>query len=664
MSRPGARSKLAGAQERLASLLRRVAGPPSALDALAERTSDGVFVVDAERNVLLFNRRAEALTGFSRAEVLGRHCLAGFKCPSCLESCRVFEHGRSGAASIEIFRRDETRLRVRKRAVVLRDRSGSVIGALEVFQPSDGAAHGVADEAAGSTACGAAGSWAGVAALMASLGRGVAIVDRDLKLCRVSPALAAMAGLAVEELEGRSAASLLGEELFGAASGFWRALLAGERREGWRATIPRGGAAIAVSVTGAPVPLEAACDGPAGGSHLLVIRPESPEWVVGDGGARGDFAGMVGRSPAMRRVFGLIDQLRDSDASVLITGESGTGKELVARAIHERSQRAGHPFLAVNCGGAAGEPPRHRALRPRARRVHRGRARQAGAVRAGGERDPVPRRDRRSPAGAPGEAAAGAAGARVRAGRATCARSPSADGSSPRRTGTSSARSRRSASAATSSTGSTWSTSTCRRSATAARRSSRSSRSLLESIGRRRSRALRLSPSALRAAPRVPLAGKHPSARERAGVRDRRLRRPDDPPGGSSHRDHGLPGGRPLRPARAGALAARGRGARRDARAAFHPGCPPIADRGLSQRGRDRRGDPHRARSPRRRCRGARRQPHDALAPDAGARARVSAVRVAATRSRRGRGRRRGAGETPGLRGVSALARGVETLAP
>ena len=60
MSRPGARSKLAGAQERLASLLRRVAGPPSALDALAERTSDGVFVVDAERNVLLFNRRAEA----------------------------------------------------------------------------------------------------------------------------------------------------------------------------------------------------------------------------------------------------------------------------------------------------------------------------------------------------------------------------------------------------------------------------------------------------------------------------------------------------------------------------------------------------------------------------------------------------------------------------
>jgi transcriptional regulator with PAS, ATPase and Fis domain len=52
----------------------------------------------------------------------------------------------------------------------------------------------------------------------------------------------------------------------------------------------------------------------------------------------------------MVRVFGLIDHLRDSDATVLITGESGTGKELVARAVHARSNRANRPFVAVNCG--------------------------------------------------------------------------------------------------------------------------------------------------------------------------------------------------------------------------------------------------------------------------------------------------------------------------
>jgi len=62
------------------------------------------------------------------------------------------------------------------------------------------------------------------------------------------------------------------------------------------------------------------------------------------------YAGMVGASDAMRRIYSLIERIKDTDVPVLITGESGTGKEIAARAIYEGSARQKGKLLAVNCG--------------------------------------------------------------------------------------------------------------------------------------------------------------------------------------------------------------------------------------------------------------------------------------------------------------------------
>ena len=67
----------------------------------------------------------------------------------------------------------------------------------------------------------------------------------------------------------------------------------------------------------------------------------------------GAFPGIVGSSPPVRRMLELIDAVARADSTVLVLGESGTGKELVARAIHDRSPRAGGPFMAINCGAFA-----------------------------------------------------------------------------------------------------------------------------------------------------------------------------------------------------------------------------------------------------------------------------------------------------------------------
>jgi transcriptional regulator with GAF, ATPase, and Fis domain/tetratricopeptide (TPR) repeat protein len=64
---------------------------------------------------------------------------------------------------------------------------------------------------------------------------------------------------------------------------------------------------------------------------------------------RSDYSQIRGESPALLRLFGLMDRVRDHDFPVLVCGESGTGKELVARAIHFTGRRKKGPFLAINC---------------------------------------------------------------------------------------------------------------------------------------------------------------------------------------------------------------------------------------------------------------------------------------------------------------------------
>ncbi len=61
------------------------------------------------------------------------------------------------------------------------------------------------------------------------------------------------------------------------------------------------------------------------------------------------FDEIIGTSPAMQHIFGLIKKAAMSESNVLITGESGTGKELIARAIHRWSPRSEQSFMTINC---------------------------------------------------------------------------------------------------------------------------------------------------------------------------------------------------------------------------------------------------------------------------------------------------------------------------
>ena len=81
--------------------------------------------------------------------------------------------------------------------------------------------------------------------------------------------------------------------------------------------------------------------------RAIVNENRSLRATLSKGYRRGD---LLGKSEAMQRIMALIERVAASRTSVLITGESGTGKEMVARALHQESDRKDGPFIAVNCG--------------------------------------------------------------------------------------------------------------------------------------------------------------------------------------------------------------------------------------------------------------------------------------------------------------------------
>ncbi len=89
------------------------------------------------------------------------------------------------------------------------------------------------------------------------------------------------------------------------------------------------------------------------GGVLLIRRYARRDGAVQPENGRTQYFSLIGKSPAMQKVYALLESLVDVQTTVLITGESGTGKELVAQSLHYGGSRASKPLVKVNCAGLA-----------------------------------------------------------------------------------------------------------------------------------------------------------------------------------------------------------------------------------------------------------------------------------------------------------------------
>ena len=177
---------------------------------------------------------------------------------------------------------------------------------------------------------------------------GILAVDADFRITYLNARTEAITGIRLHEALGRRCYEVLRGNTCQTGCAMRRSIQTGEPQRDVRVDI------LDARMDRVPLLVSTAAlrgrDGePLGGVEILRDISELEALRSELAGRRG-FRDIVGVSEAMQRVFALLPDVAQTDTSVLIEGESGTGKELIARALHDLSERTEGPFIQVNCG--------------------------------------------------------------------------------------------------------------------------------------------------------------------------------------------------------------------------------------------------------------------------------------------------------------------------
>ncbi|ABB37460.1 PAS modulated sigma54 specific transcriptional regulator, Fis family [Oleidesulfovibrio alaskensis G20] len=194
-----------------------------------------------------------------------------------------------------------------------------------------------------------------VAEVVATISEGLMLVSPQGKIEMVNPALERLTGYSAAELTGQPC-TVLGcgacDEARRGASGWCRLFERGTESSRRCDIVRKDGVRVPVSKNARVVRK----DGRVAGAvetftdmSEVVERDRRIEALARMLDRADGFAGMVGVSPAMQRVYRIVERAADSDAPVLILGPSGCGKELAARAVHDLGHRANGPYVPLNC---------------------------------------------------------------------------------------------------------------------------------------------------------------------------------------------------------------------------------------------------------------------------------------------------------------------------
>ncbi len=293
---------------------------------------DGVFSVDSHWRLTSFNRAAEKLTGWGQEDAIGKPCCEVFKSSSCGDECVLAQSIREGKPlenkSVFITHASGKRIATTISAAPLLDSYGQVAGGVQVFRDVN--------------------ALLSRSLILDNIADGLFTVDTRWRITSFNKAAEKITGVSVPEALGKFCSDVFHASICGETCAIAHSMCTGKPETNHCIHIQNSeGKKIPVSICAAPLYDNQGnlIGGVETFRDLSVVN-----YLQQRLSRRNSLGDILSKSPAMHKIFDIMPQIARSASNVLILGESGTGKELVARALHDLSDRSRGPFVAVNCG--------------------------------------------------------------------------------------------------------------------------------------------------------------------------------------------------------------------------------------------------------------------------------------------------------------------------
>jgi PAS domain S-box-containing protein len=312
---------------------------------LADVIADAMFVMDEDRRIIYWSRRAEEMTGFTTADVLGKNCCADERCNNCLKGCQLFQEGEMSRHEGIFATKDGRVIPVLKNGLLFRNSSGKILGAVETIRDisvEEQTSQKLAREQVRFDS-----QKRLLESVISTVAEGAVAIDCDLQIVSFSRQASEITGVAVEDAIGAKCCDVLKNPLCEEQCPMQHLTEHRNKQPGLPTRISgAGGDSIPVTESVVPIFLEGRLNG-----GIIILRDmRAEEKLALEQMRSGQLDEMIGRSGGMQNIFYLIDRLADLDTPACLVGEQGTGRDIVARTLHRKSVRAEAPLRSIDCG--------------------------------------------------------------------------------------------------------------------------------------------------------------------------------------------------------------------------------------------------------------------------------------------------------------------------